>query len=112
MRMRHKQQFLSICGTLADGLRPISPVAGGHGKRAMSEELERERWALRKADRDIADGEQRISRQIRLIDELDRDGHDTVAAKDLLATMRTTLEEWRHHRALIVAEIERLEAKG
>jgi hypothetical protein len=78
----------------------------------MSEELERERWALRKADRDIADGEQRIFRQVRLIEELDRDGHDTVAAKDLLATMRTTIEEWRHHRALILGEIERLESQG
>jgi hypothetical protein len=74
-------------------------------------ELERERQHLAKAERDIVEGEERVTRQTFLIDELRRDGHDVAGAEVLLATMQQTLEEFRQHRGLILAEITRLESR-
>lgn len=75
-------------------------------------ELDRERHDLAKAERDIADGEDRVTRQMLLLDELRRDKHDTKDAEAILVTMQQTLRLFRDHRELILAEIDRLEAKG
>lgn len=72
-------------------------------------ELEAERGHLAKADRDIADGERRITAQLLLIEELRTGGHDTNEAERLLLALRQTLEGWWEHRTLIVQAIARLE---
>ena len=54
------------------------------------------------AERHIAEGEIRITRQREMIAELERDGHDTTAAQGLLAV-------FQHTMALYVADRERLQ---
>jgi hypothetical protein len=73
-------------------------------------DLETERRSLVRADRDIADGERRIERQVSLIGQMRLDGHDVSDALALLALLRDTLETWRSHRSEIVRSIVRLEA--
>ena len=68
-------------------------------------DLEREH--LGKAERDIAEGERRITRQMVLIERLRQDGHDTAEAEKLLLTLRETLAEWQTHREEILRELER-----
>ncbi|MEZ0169387.1 hypothetical protein [Microvirga sp. TS319] len=41
-----------------------------------------EREHLARAERDIAEGERRVTRQMLLVEELRRDGHDTTEAED------------------------------
>jgi hypothetical protein len=67
-----------------------------------------EREHLAKAERDIAEGERRITRQMLLIERMGREGHDTAEAEKLLLTLRETLAEWRAHREEILRELERL----
>ena len=57
-----------------------------------------ERKHLAKAERDIADGERRITRQMLLIEKMRQEGHDTNEADRLLLTLEDTLAEWRAHR--------------
>lgn len=64
-----------------------------------------ERGHLAKADRDLADGERRISAQMLMIGQLRATRHGTDAAERLLLTLRETLEAWLGHRALIVEAI-------
>lgn len=71
--------------------------------------LEDERGHLAKADRDLAEGERRISAQMLIIEHLRATGHGTDAAERLLLTLRETLETWLNHRVLIVETITRLE---
>lgn len=71
--------------------------------------LDDEREHLAKADRDLADGERRISAQVLMIEQLRATGHATDAAERLLLTLRETLEAWLGHRVLIVEAITRLE---
>ncbi|MGI4975519.1 MAG: hypothetical protein ACRYG6_01120 [Janthinobacterium lividum] len=71
--------------------------------------LEIEREHLAKADRDLADGERRISAQVLMIEQLRATGHGTDAAERLLLTLQETLEAWLGHRVLIVEAIARLE---
>ena len=71
----------------------------------MSTELDIE-WAhLGKAEQDIVDGEVRVSEQLARIENLRSEGRDTRQAEGLLSTLRTTLKEWRAHRAEIFARI-------
>ena len=67
---------------------------------------EREWQDLVRAEADIVAGEERLSRQEALVAELQRDGHDTKAAKVLLETLRRTLDEWRTHRAQIIRHVQ------
>ena len=62
--------------------------------------IERE---LAEADRHIAHGEGLIARQQALVNELQQDGHDTQAARDLLETMIESLRQMHAHRRLIEA---------
>jgi len=56
---------------------------------------------LAKAEEAVAIGERNISRQRRLIDQLERDGHDVAAARALLATFEES-------QALHVFDMDRL----
>ena len=80
-------------------------------KTAMLD-LATEREHLAKADRDIAEGEARISHQVELIERLREQGHDLSNAKGLLSTLEQTLQAWRDHRDEIIRTIARLESGG
>ena len=66
-----------------------------------------EREHLAKAERDIAEGERRITKQALLIEKLREDGHDVTEAEKLLQTLQDTLTEWEAHRDEILRELER-----
>ena len=66
-----------------------------------------EREHLSKAERDITEGEARITRQMLLIDRMRRDGHDVAEAERLLLTLRETLAAWQAHRDHILRELAR-----
>jgi len=66
-----------------------------------------EREHLSKAERDIAEGEERISRQMILIDRLRQDGHDVAGAERLLVILQETLAVWQAHRDEILRELRR-----
>ena len=57
--------------------------------------------ALVQAKRHVREGEARITRQVALIEELDRTGHEHAAdtARELLETFRNVLQTWRGHLA-------------
>jgi hypothetical protein len=71
-------------------------------------DVDDEREALKKANRDIGTARERIARQEALIVELEHDGHSTSAAVTLLNVLKETLEAMLDYRATIVEQIERL----
>ncbi|PVE20656.1 hypothetical protein DC522_30990 [Microvirga sp. KLBC 81] len=62
---------------------------------------------LAKAERDIAEGERRITRQMLLIEKMLQEGRDTAEAEKLLLILRETLAEWQAHREEILRDLER-----
>lgn len=60
---------------------------------------------LQEAERHVAVGERHIAEQERRIAELDRDGHDTKQARELLETFRTLQAEHLAHRDHILKEL-------
>jgi hypothetical protein len=71
-------------------------------------DIETEKRLLVKADHDIAEGDHRIQRQIEILIELERNGHDTEQAMKLLSVLRESQQALRDHRDLIVENITRL----
>ena len=69
-------------------------------------DLDLEREHLGRAERDIAEGERRVTRQMLLIERLRQEGHDTAEAEKLLLTLRETLAEWQAHRDEILRNLE------
>jgi hypothetical protein len=76
--------------------------------RSSGLNLEREQADLAKAERDIVEGQIRITEQELRIEQLRLDGHDTKQAEELLALLRGTLAEWVAHREQILKTIDRL----
>ncbi len=62
---------------------------------------------LEQAERHAAEGRQLVARQEALVAELDRDGHDTDAARKVLETLRETQSL---HEADVRRLLEELEA--
>jgi hypothetical protein len=60
---------------------------------------------LAMTDRHVAEGEQHIARQRVLIDELERDGHDTKSAIELLSVLEQTQAMHVAHRDRIRADL-------
>jgi hypothetical protein len=60
---------------------------------------------LEETDRHIAIGKEHIIRQREIIDELDREGHDTSAAKQLLETFLETQAAHEDTRRIIDEEL-------
>ena len=73
-------------------------------------DLATEKQTLIKAERDIAEGEARIVRQMDLIGNLRERGEDPARAEELLHTLQDTLDAWKQHRDEIVLTIARLES--
>lgn len=67
----------------------------------------KEQQDLAQADRDIAEGEQRVDRQVKIVEELRRDRHNVTEAEKLLKSMRAALDEWREHRRQILLALDR-----
>lgn len=75
------------------------------------QDLAMERQHLTKADSDIAEGEERIARQVELMAGLRHKGHGAAEGERLLETLRQTLQSWRNHRETILRTIARLEGR-
>ena len=71
--------------------------------------LEMERRHLEQANRHIAEGRERIAAQRARVALMERGGHDTGLARDLLCHFERTLEHMLEHRELILREIDRLQ---
>jgi hypothetical protein len=56
---------------------------------------------LAEADRQVAEGEARVTEQARLIASLAAGGHDTSRAEELLVTLEATLTTVCEHRELV-----------
>jgi hypothetical protein len=63
-----------------------------------------ERQHLIEVEERIRAGEERIDRQINLIEQLEMDGHDTREARKLLEIMKETLEVFRQERDICLEE--------
>lgn len=61
--------------------------------------------SLAQAEKHVALGEKHITRQESLIAELDRDGHDTNGARDVLATLLQSQAIHLESRARILREL-------
>lgn len=59
---------------------------------------------LIEADQHIAAAESLVAKQISVLDQLQRDGHQTENARALLDTMRASLQQMYAHRQIIEAE--------
>ena len=55
--------------------------------------------ALARAERHVREGEERVARQLAIVEEMDRDDHPEAAAmaREVLATLRSTLDLMRGH---------------
>jgi hypothetical protein len=61
---------------------------------------------LVQANRHIAEGRLYVAKQTALIDGLDRDGHDSAMARELLAILHKSLQMHEGHREHIIRELE------
>ncbi|MBV9981138.1 hypothetical protein, partial [Bradyrhizobium sp.] len=60
---------------------------------------------LKEAEQHVLLGRQHVARQLEIIRKLERGGHSTVLAADLLATFRLVLANHIAHRDLIRSEL-------
>ena len=67
---------------------------------------------LAMSDRHLAEGAERIAKQEVILAELDKDGHDTTAAAQLLETFRAVQEEGVKHRRMILEALNEPEDEG
>jgi hypothetical protein len=81
---------------------PDPVCEGGIGTIAAFPELCDE---LAVADRDVAEGQERIARQAEAVCELDAQGHDTNNAQNLLITMQQSLDAVNADRQQIVRQL-------
>ncbi len=65
----------------------------------------RVRQELSELETSIAEGAGRIARQEHLIAELERDGHDTVTAREILETFRQTLALHQETKKRLLLEL-------
>lgn len=74
-----------------------------HDQQAMPD-VQQEREYLAQADQHIAESEQRLASQIRVIEGMIQNGHTTALAEECLCHLQQDLEQWRVRRALILAQ--------
>ena len=72
-------------------------------------DLQKELQDLAKADRDIAEGERRLTEQIALIRLMTERGESTLEAEKIRRNFEETLEVFRSHRRLIAETLARIE---
>jgi hypothetical protein len=66
-----------------------------------------EREDLAQADQHIAESERRLADQIRVIEGMIQNGHNTALAEECLCHLQQGLEQWRARRQLILARWDR-----
>ncbi len=69
--------------------------------------VQQERESLAEADRHIAEDEERLAVQLRLMEWMIQGGHNTAFAEECLLRLRQDLGHWRACRQLIVNAIAR-----
>jgi hypothetical protein len=67
-------------------------------------EISELRQELAQADRHLREGRERIARQAEVARQLDRDGHDTTDAEDLLRVLNEALAAMETHREHVLRE--------
>lgn len=72
-----------------------------------NESMDRTLAALAQADQHVAESRQRIAKQQALVNQLERDGHDSTMAKALLQEFRHSLQLHLIGRATIEADVAR-----
>jgi predicted RNA-binding Zn-ribbon protein involved in translation (DUF1610 family) len=77
------------------------------GHQVIAEVADRDRLLerLNMAERHVAVGEESLSRQTKVIEELERDGHDATRARALLSTFLALQDEHVAHRDRILKEL-------
>jgi len=93
---RHRPETLGARGALVSGALPWRMDA------RRREHLKRE---LAQAERHLAEGKGHIDRQVMIIAELERDGHDTTTAKEFLATLEQAQQPHESHRQHVLSEL-------
>jgi hypothetical protein len=63
---------------------------------------------LAEAERHVALGEQHVARQRKIVAELERDGHDTAQARELLRVLEGTQASHVSHRDRLLTELKYL----
>jgi len=63
------------------------------------------RQNLAEAERNVALGRFHLDRQIQIVAELERDGHDATAARELLETFKDSQEQHEAHRDRLLREL-------
>ena len=77
----------------------------------LTEPMDNPREALAQAgDRHVDESRQRIAKQQALVEQLERDGHDSAMAKALLQEFRNSLRLHLIGRATIEADVARIPA--
>jgi hypothetical protein len=71
-----------------------------------SPQISRKRERLATADQHIASAESLVARQLSLLAQLEREGHDVETAQSLLEAMRQSLQQMHVHRQIIEGEPE------
>jgi hypothetical protein len=84
------------CWRLGRSLRKVSSMS-----------LEKEQQLFARAKRELEQGLERIDRQVSLVADLNRDGHDTDLAEEVLQMLRHCHEMQKRHLELLVREIDR-----
>ena len=69
-------------------------------------DIDRVKQHLALADRHVAEGSERINRQMAIIGKMEHDGHDTRLARQLLDILEDMLEKHQLHRQEVVRELE------
>jgi uncharacterized protein Smg (DUF494 family) len=82
-----------------------SPWAGGEMDRTLVMEH------LADAERHIAEGEDRIRHQLRIIAELERDGHDSAVARQLLDNFKRAQALLNEQREFIIGELKSIDSR-
>jgi Cdc6-like AAA superfamily ATPase len=75
----------------------------------MALDRERELQRLSEADRHIVEAEAAVTKQIAEIEKLRRDGHNTLAAEELLKNFERSLEVMHAHRQEIISTIDEID---
>ena len=70
--------------------------------------IERMLRHLKEAEQHVQNGEELLKRQRVLVDELDRDGHDTSTAREVLRTLEQSQSMHIADRDRVLEEVERL----
>ena len=105
------RQRIQASLVLVDSARKAFEKGGLDGSSVLDFSMDTRRQdhlktELTLADRHITETRDHITKQVAIIDRLDRDGHDSTLAKELLAILHKTLQMHEDHREHIMREFD------